>query len=672
MTEGASRPVTDFSEVHLAVSPLDPDHLLASSKFFHTPARYGFYTGIFESFDGGQSWSQMQPPGIEAYSLTSDPVNTFDHLGTGYFTLLTRGPTGLDMIGKPRGGEWQTPVVVDRSTTTDKQWIAGDMDLGETSPYAGRLYMSWTDVGNPSRIVFSHSSDGNQNWSAPPVEIDRGSLQGSIVAVGPDGTVHVVYGDQIFGSAALGQLSWVKSTDGGGSFSAPAKVATTVSIPFQLPNSVFRAPASLPAFAVSPTDNHLYATWSDYATGDADILLARSTDGGASWDPPVRMNDDPLSNGVDQFQPQVSVALDGRVAVAWLDRRMDCPALPWIPESHVGRGNYCIDTFMTRSYDGGDSWEPNLRATAQTWDPSINLPMVDANTGFIGDYIGMASTLDYDFVFFPSTADLGANPRNRQQAFLARIPARAPRQNLVASRLRLDPPAAGPGDTAAVIVDVSNCGPEDARAAGLSLALPESLAYVEGSLSAEAGQARYDAAARSIRWEGPVPAGASVQLRFEARLDSALEEGTRIRLEAHLTDDEDRAYLRVASLAVSRPPTLISSAPADASQDVGPTTVVILRFSEAMDPASLGIISQPALPSDFWQPAWSPDQSSVSLRHAQPFEAGRSYRLEVVAADVDGLELQAGEAPNPFGFTIEAAEESGIYLPWLAREAERP
>ena len=46
-TDGARRPVTDFSEVHLAIDPTDPEHLLGSSKFFHTPETYGFYTGVF-------------------------------------------------------------------------------------------------------------------------------------------------------------------------------------------------------------------------------------------------------------------------------------------------------------------------------------------------------------------------------------------------------------------------------------------------------------------------------------------------------------------------------------------------------------------------------------------------------------------------------------------------
>ena len=128
-------------------------HLLGASKFFYRPERYEFFTGVFESFDGGLTWTQEQPEGVESYTLTSDPVTTFDDAGNGYFTLLTRGPTGLDMLKKPRQGSWGRPVAVDRTTNTDKQWIAGDQNPRGQSPFAGNVYMSWTDFGSRNVIV---------------------------------------------------------------------------------------------------------------------------------------------------------------------------------------------------------------------------------------------------------------------------------------------------------------------------------------------------------------------------------------------------------------------------------------------------------------------------------------------------------------------------------------
>jgi len=104
---------------------------------------------------------------------------------------------------------------------------------------------------------------------------------------------------------------------------------------------------------------------------------------------------------MDQFQPQVSVAPNGRVAVMWFDRRLECPDYDWIPIDHRGDANFCIDIFLTRSHDGG-----------QTWDWTLNLPRDGDGNGFIGDYQGIASNNDYDFPFWNATANLGENAEN--------------------------------------------------------------------------------------------------------------------------------------------------------------------------------------------------------------------------------------------------------------------
>jgi len=418
---GASHFVNDFSEVMVYLDPTDPNHLLGASKFFHDPVNYDFYTGVFESYDGGVSWTELQPAGVENYSLTSDPVTTFDDQGNGYFTLLTRGPTGVDMLKKPAGSNWLPPVVVNRTTSTDKQWIMGDQNPQGISPYAGNLYMSWTSFGGPvTGIVFSRSTDRNQTWSSP-IALSGGDVQGSVPGVAPGGTVYVVFGRGIFYGGS-GTLEFVKSTNGGVTFGSPGIAANITAIPYTLPNSWFRTPASLPAFAVSPANGYLYVAWADYRNGDADIYFARSTNGGVAWSTPVRLNDDPVGNGMDQFQPQVSVAPNGRVAVMWFDRRLGCPDLPWIPPDHIGDANFCIDTFMTRSFDDGQTWVPNIRASAQTWDWTLNLPLDGGGNGFIGDYQGIASSNEYDYPFWNATANLGDNAENYQEVFVARVP----------------------------------------------------------------------------------------------------------------------------------------------------------------------------------------------------------------------------------------------------------
>ena len=194
---GASHLVTDFSEVMLAIDPTNPLHLLGTSKFFFDLAAYKHYTGVFETYDSGYTWDQLQPDGLEVYTKTSDPVTTFDELGNSYFTLLTIGPLGLDMLKKPVDGAWEAPVTVDRTTNADKQWIIGDQDPRGDSPYAGNLYISWADVTinnqENAHIMFSRSADRNLTWS-PPITLTTGFVEGSMLGVALDGTVYVTNG----------------------------------------------------------------------------------------------------------------------------------------------------------------------------------------------------------------------------------------------------------------------------------------------------------------------------------------------------------------------------------------------------------------------------------------------------------------------------------------------
>src|SRR5207247_1290579 len=74
---------------------------------------------------------------------------------------------------------------------------------------------------------------------------------------------------------------------------------------------------------VNPVTGHLYVVFANKAssTDRGDIFLCVSTDGGATWRPPVRVNTDATS--ADQWQPTLAVTPNGRrVGVFWYDRRL--------------------------------------------------------------------------------------------------------------------------------------------------------------------------------------------------------------------------------------------------------------------------------------------------------------------------------------------------------------
>ncbi len=189
---------------------------------------------------------------------------------------------------------------------------------------------------------------------------------------GPDGEVYVVW--EWFG-ASSGTIRIDKSTDGGVTFGSDVDVASAPYIPgpgeFPGGISVFEYPTAAVDRTEGPRRGHVYVSWADYTANDTDVWLSRSTDGGATWETPVRVNDDPIGNGRDQFFQWIVVDDSGWVNLVFFDRRND-------PD------NLLVDVYLAQSRDGGETFQ-NYRLTEPSFDPRINY-----NSGVrIGDYLGI-------------------------------------------------------------------------------------------------------------------------------------------------------------------------------------------------------------------------------------------------------------------------------------------
>ena len=104
---------------------------------------------------------------------------------------------------------------------------------------------------------------------------------------------------------------------------------------------------SFPSMAVDrsggPNNGTIYITWSQRgvtpAGSDPDVVLIKSTNGGTTWTTPIRVNDDPLSNGKDQFFPWSTVdQSNGQLLLVFYDSRN-------VPNSQA-------EVFVARSANG--------------------------------------------------------------------------------------------------------------------------------------------------------------------------------------------------------------------------------------------------------------------------------------------------------------------------------
>ncbi len=361
------------NEEQIVVNPTDPDNLVAIWRDFRLGYRR---VGVGYSLDGGISWhdSLLEEP---TYPRQSDPGLTYDRFGNIYAVVLsytgsTSEPNGLFVYRSEDGGvTWGEPVpVVDGvpGVFEDKELIACDRTGG---PRDGHLYVVWDRFGWETEIMCARSAGWGSGFESPVRVSDEDGVQWPVPAVGPDGALYVAWTQYWPSSIRID-----RSFDGGASFGSDLTVTSTYT-PYAEINggiAVFAFPAMDVDVTGGPYDGRLYIAYMDTGGGDYDIYFRRSDDQGLTWSAPVRVNDDAYGNGRDQFHPWTCVSADGVVNVVFYDRRND-------------PGNLCMDVYLAQSFDGGASFEPNVRVTTVSSDPTAG----SARAGLIGEYIGVAA-----------------------------------------------------------------------------------------------------------------------------------------------------------------------------------------------------------------------------------------------------------------------------------------
>jgi len=474
--------VKDHSESDIRVDPTNSDHIIGTSKWFTSAEGYNHQLGFYESRDGGQTWNvQGHIPGFEGWTDSTDPVGAFDTYGNFWFFDLayqffydkneghnftvgkSQEPNPLqpaEVVGvtmRPHGAttatDWTTPEIVaaydSKGNEPDKQWIT--VDTGAASPFKNRIYTMWVNFHTLTPVPYvSYSqvtaADGTHTaWSTPqklpePAHVPQGSTY-LLPHVAPDGTVYTTVTNfnpaHRFGAPAVTFID--KSTDGGATWTTVPGTITIPNVPpLEYANTTFRDGIT-DTFAIGPSlDSQrqypLYLAYEDYGAGVDNVLITASYDGGQTWTSPIQVNDN--ATRVDEFQPNLSVAQDGTVSVAWYDRRLPCPTsgtseaagagITAFDPTAAGQSNYCVDASV--QFYGADLAPigKNIRLTQHTWDPQLNAPhpgsAFDSET-FIGDYFGNdASVGTTDWFTFVSTYNPGnANPQNYQQQIVAKV-----------------------------------------------------------------------------------------------------------------------------------------------------------------------------------------------------------------------------------------------------------
>lgn len=117
----------------------------------------------------------------------------------------------------------------------------------------------------------------------------------------------------------------------------------------------------------------------------ADIVVQRSTDGGVTWTSPLAIDDDPPEMHATGFYPQLNVAPNGRIDVAWQDDRETT--------------DFHFNVRYTYSTDGGLTWAPNVKVN----DKPINFNYGVSFNSDLRQPNGVASTNQYAIIGWADT-----------------------------------------------------------------------------------------------------------------------------------------------------------------------------------------------------------------------------------------------------------------------------
>jgi hypothetical protein len=353
------------NEPSVKISRKNPNRVVAAWRDFRTGVTPALRrVGYSFSTDGGQTWSvsQLTPQIIPNAPLSSDPVVLADTAGNFYIYTVslneTNGNGELWVYKSTDQGETfdQVYEMATGPWFEDKEW--GTTDFSQTSPFVNNLYCSWTRFAANTSILLIRSTDDGVTWNSPVTVSDgAGGVQGSFPATSSDGELYVVWRS----SSSGGQIRFDKSTDGGLTFGTDKVVSSA-------PNAWF--PHMAVDLSGGPFHNYIYVVWNDLSNGDDDVFLSISSDGGDTWSSAIRVNNDPVSNGDDQFWPSIAISELGEIVILFYDTRNT-------PNNNI------IEAYIARSTDGGTTFTNELVSS----QPSpTNIPNSDVR---FGDYINV-------------------------------------------------------------------------------------------------------------------------------------------------------------------------------------------------------------------------------------------------------------------------------------------
>ena len=209
-------------------------------------------------------------------------------------------------------------------------------------PRRGEYQPVYVVMGDGQNVVFQKSTDAGRTWLAENQVVCQGGA--SDVATDLDGNVYIACG--VDDSTHTSHVYCVRSTDGGATWSAPARIDDN-------PTEVSARSGHLAADAAG----NLFCAWEDARAGVSRIWSSVSTDRGTTWRPSVRVCDDTIDDGCGDVDVFVQPVTNHYLVAA-------------TGPFELGPGWISAHAYFYRSSDTGRTFEPGVQLDSSDYAAS--------------------------------------------------------------------------------------------------------------------------------------------------------------------------------------------------------------------------------------------------------------------------------------------------------------
>jgi hypothetical protein len=355
-------------------------------------------SGASVSEDGGVTFTRLiADTGRSPFDNTvGDPVILYNKQSGDWFTVwIGDGACGGGLGGYKSStpedpNSWTHYTCVHNGGGGDDR-ESGWADNNPSSPFFGRMYVSWNDfnVGSGA-LVMTFSSDNGVTWHSPVTVINTGTFIRNVQITGDmagGGNIYIAGMDEGGGGFPHDDINLIfKSTDGGNTW---ANTYTGPSFPGPGVTSAGYFACMFPDLGAywrhegwgepAAFGNFVHLVYAQHGDGSdpGDVYYIRSTDGGSTFGAPFKLNTDGGTR--PQWQPNLSVSPTGTLLATWYDARESASCA-------VGNsGTPCYRMWSRKSNDNGGSWLPDdMLSDVVSPLPAQNDPFIVSV--YVGDY----------------------------------------------------------------------------------------------------------------------------------------------------------------------------------------------------------------------------------------------------------------------------------------------